>query len=215
MPGQVYSTPDPCIYTRAAYVGCEFIYPSALPSISRCSTSNHLTAMGLFNATCPLPKDAIDSKNAEKPIVGNVTFQHLEFYIAAGFSCVCVSLMLFVAVSHLSCYVRPREQRQIIRICFYPVTFAICSAFSIFSYPVSIYAQPAAAIYEPVSLAAIFFLFVEFSAGNPEDRESYFYELEHKRQTGPRFGKKKWTTGSGGSLRWYQVHSHQHHSIGY
>ena len=166
--------------------------------------------MGLFNATCPLPKDAIDAKNAEKPIIGNVTFQHLEFYIAAGFSCVCVTLMFFVAVSHLSCYVRPREQRQIIRICFYPVTFAICSAFSIFSYPVSIYAQPAAAIYEPVSLAAIFFLFVEFSAGNPENREFYFYELEHKRQTGPRFGKKKWTTGSGGSLRWYQVSVHQY-----
>ena len=133
--------------------------------------------MGLFNATCPLPKDAIDAKNAEKPIIGNVTFQHLEFYIAAGFSCVCVTLMFFVAVSHLSCYVRPREQRQIIRICFYPVTFAICSAFSIFSYPVSIYAQPAAAIYEPVSLAAIFFLFVEFSAGNPENRESLLLRI--------------------------------------
>lgn len=161
--------------------------------------------MGLFNATCPLPKDAIDGKNVEKPIVGNIKFQRLEFYIAAGFTAMCASLMFYVAVSHLSCYVRPREQRQIVRICFYPVVFAICSCFSIYNYADSLYLQPAASLYEPVSLTALFFLFVEFAAGSPDTREQYFYELEHKRQVGPRFGKKRWVSESGGSLRWFQV----------
>lgn len=165
--------------------------------------------MGLFNATCPLPKNTIDGKNAEKPIIGNIKFQRLEFYIAAGFSVICATLMLYVAISHLCCYVRPREQRQIVRICFYPVVFAVCSLFSIYNYGDSLYLQPTASLYEPVSLTAIFFLFVEFAAGKPDTREQYFYELENKRQVGPRFGKKRWVVANGGSLRWYQVRKNE------
>lgn len=51
----------------------------------------------------------------------------------------------------------------------------------------------------------IFFLFVEFSHGDPNSREQYFSELEHKRKTGSQFKKGGWVTESGGSLRWFQV----------
>ena len=162
-----------------------------------------------FNATCPLSKAEIDHPNVEKPIIGNVTLQHLMWYISGGFSVLAVILGTFLAITHLSCYVRPREQRQIIRIAFYPVVFCILGCFSIYSYPDSIYFLPSQQLYEPVALAAIFFLFIEFAAPNTETREQYFYELEHRKQKGGRFAKfkrnKSWDVVEGGSLRWYQV----------
>ncbi|KAI0431894.1 organic solute transporter Ostalpha-domain-containing protein [Xylaria sp. FL1042] len=161
--------------------------------------------MGLFNATCPLPKDEIEGGPAEQPIVGNITFQNLLFYISLAFTGITVLSCLSIAITHLCCYVRPREQRQVLRILFYPVVLAVTSSFSILNYTAYLYLWPAAGLYEPISLAAIFFLFVEFAAPDASTREQYFNELEAKRQKGGRFElKKAWTLVPGGSLRWYQ-----------
>ncbi|KAI1749863.1 organic solute transporter Ostalpha-domain-containing protein [Xylaria castorea] len=161
--------------------------------------------MGLFNATCPLPKDEIEGGPSEQPIVGNITFQYLLFYISLAFTGITILSCLSITVSHLRCYVRPREQRQVIRILFYPVFLAVTSTFSIFNYTAYLYLWPAAGLYEPISLAAIFFLFVEFAAPDASTREQYFNDLEAKRQKGGRFElKKAWTLVPGGSLRWYQ-----------
>lgn len=157
-------------------------------------------------ATCPLPKDEIEGGPSEAPIVGNVTFQNLLFYISLGFAGITVLSCLHIASTHLVCYVRPREQRQVIRILFYPVVLAVTSAFSILNYTAYLYLWPAAGLYEPISLAAIFFLFVEFAAPDTTTREQYFNDLDAKRQKGGRFElKKAWTLVPGGSLRWYQV----------
>lgn len=150
-------------------------------------------------------KDDVELLNAEQPIFGNVHFQDLLFYIGGGFTAITILCSLFLAISHLSCYVRPREQRQIIRILFYPVVFGLCSCFSILDYPASLYLLPTASIYEPVALMGIFLLFVEFSHDDPGSREQYFSELDHKRKTGSQLKKDGWQTVSGGSLRWYQV----------
>ncbi|KAI0145595.1 organic solute transporter Ostalpha-domain-containing protein [Xylariaceae sp. FL1272] len=161
--------------------------------------------MGLFNATCPLPKDEIEGGPAESPIVGNVTFQNLLFYISLVFTGVAALSCLSIAITHLRCYVRPREQRQVLRILFYPVVLAVTSSFSILNYEAYLYLWPAAGLYEPISLAAIFFLFVEFAAPDTTTREQYFNDLDAKRQKGGRFQlKKAWTIVPGGSLRWYQ-----------
>ncbi|KAI1178629.1 organic solute transporter Ostalpha-domain-containing protein [Nemania sp. FL0916] len=161
----------------------------------------------IFNSTCPLPKDEIEGGPAELPIVGNLTFQNLLLYISLAFTGITLLSSLSIAISHLCCYVRPREQRQIIRILFYPVVLAVLSSLSILSYSAYQYLWPAEGLYEPISLAAIFFLFVEFAAPDASTREEYFNELEAKRQKkgGDRFGlKKAWTMVPGGSLRWFQ-----------
>ncbi|KAI1260590.1 organic solute transporter Ostalpha-domain-containing protein [Xylariaceae sp. FL1019] len=161
--------------------------------------------MGIFNATCPLPNDEIAGGAAESPIVGNVTFQKLLFYISIVFTGLAVLSCLSIAITHLRCYVRPREQRQVLRILFYPVFLAVTSSFSILDYEAYLYLWPAAGLYEPISLAAIFFLFVEFAAPDATTREQYFNSLDGKRQKGGRFQlKKAWTIVAGGSLRWYQ-----------
>ena len=162
--------------------------------------------MGVFsNSTCPLPKDDVNRPNTEEPIMGDIHFQRLLFYIAGGFSAITIILCLFLAVSHLACYVRPREQRQIIRIAFYPVVYSLLCCFSILDYPASRYLLPATSFYEPVALMGIFFLFVEFAHDDPSTRDDYFSQLEHKRKTGSRFKKGGWVTVPGGSPRWYHV----------
>ncbi|KAI0859835.1 organic solute transporter Ostalpha-domain-containing protein [Xylaria cubensis] len=156
-------------------------------------------------ATCPLPKDEIEGGPSEQPIVGNITFQYLLFYISLVFTGITILSSLSITISHLRCYVRPREQRQVVRILFYPVFLAVTSTFSILDYTAYLYLWPAAGLYEPISLAAIFFLFVEFAAPDASTREQYFNNLEAKRQKGGRFElKKAWTLVPGGSLRWYQ-----------
>ncbi|KAI1325513.1 organic solute transporter Ostalpha-domain-containing protein [Xylariaceae sp. FL0255] len=162
--------------------------------------------MGLFNATCPLPVSEIEAASIpEKPIFGDITFQTLQFYISLGFTAIVIATFLYSSISHLCCYVRPREQRQIIRILFYNVVVAVVSTFSIFNYKAYPYLWPVEGLYEPISLGAIFFLFVEFAAPDPETREEYFNSLDNQRQKGGRFQlKKAWTFVPGGSLRWYQ-----------
>lgn len=162
--------------------------------------------MGIFNSTCPIPNSVIKAPNDEEPILGNMTFQHLMFYIAGGFMIITAISSIALAITHLSCYVRPREQRQIIRIIFYPFFFAIFSCFSILDYPASLYLLPLNSIYEPVALVAIFFLFMEYAHDDPSSREEYFLHLPHQRTAGGKFGfGGKWVIEEGGCLRWFHV----------
>lgn len=162
--------------------------------------------MGIFNDTCPVPNSVIEAPNAEQPIFGSISFQHFLFYISAGFTVVGCGLAILLAIRHLTCYVRPREQRQIVRIAFYPVVFALFSCFSVLSYPASLYLLPLANVYEPVALIGVFLLFVEFAAPDPDTREEYFRNLPHQRQVGGKFGfGGKWQIEEGGSSRWYHV----------
>ena len=105
------------------------VFPSFSPILNRLL----LAATGIFNVTCPLSKAEIDRANVEKPIVGDITLQRLMFYISCGFTILAAGLGIFLAITNLRCWVRPREQRQIIRIAFYPVTFCPLGCFSVYS----------------------------------------------------------------------------------
>ena len=161
--------------------------------------------MGIFNATCPVTLADIRTA-AEKPIIGSLDTQHLLFYISLGFSAITVLAAGSLAITHLFNYSRPREQRQIVRICFYPVVFALLSTFSIFDYAAYIYLEPIRNMYEPIALASLFLLLVEFAAPNPSSREEYFDNLENRKQEGGKCRRRrKWKSVPGGSLRWFQV----------
>jgi len=166
--------------------------------------------MHLLNATCPTSHDQNGMPNVEEPIIGSLKFQTLLLYISAGLTGVTALLCLLLAFRHLACYIRPREQRQILRIAFLPVVFTALSCLSVYSYEASQYLGPARDLYEPVALAAIFLLFVEFAAPDLDTRERYFYELENKvpAEGQSRFSRNKiYNIIPGGSLRWYQVNN--------
>lgn len=157
----------------------------------------------LFNATCPIPLSEIREPNHEEPLFGKVRMQDLLVYISLGSAVYTTLACSYLAISHLLHYVRAREQRQIIRLCFYPLFFAVFSTAAIYSYPDSIFLEPARDLIEPISLAALFLLFLEFAEPDPNRREEYFQSLELRVQLG-RF-KKETKTIPGGSYRWFQV----------
>lgn len=157
----------------------------------------------LFNGTCPIPLSVIKEPNKERPIFGKTTTQDLLVYISVGSAAYTIIASCSLILTHLLHYVRAREQRQIIRLAFYPLFYAVFSAASVYSYPDSIYLRPAGDLIEPISLAALFFLFLEYAEPNPDHREEYFSTLELKYQV-KRFSKETKTV-SGGSYRWFQV----------
>ena len=151
-------------------------------------------------------KPTLTSPNIEKPLLGSTTFQDLSIYISGGISILTLVAALSLMLRHLFCYTRPREQRQIIRIVFGPALFSILSFFSIWSYPDSLFLEPAQDLYEPVTLAGIFLLFTEFADPNEQTRESYFAQLENRKKRGGRFSfKKGYDILPGGCSRWYHV----------
>lgn len=157
----------------------------------------------LFNGTCPIPLSEIRRPNVAEPIFGKVTYQRLMIYISVASAIYTVIVSNYLALSHLFNYVRAREQRQIIRLSFYPLFFAVFSAAAIYSYPDSIYLEPARDLIEPISLAALFLLFLEFAEPDPDRREEYFRSLELRVQK-KRFSKEMMVV-PGGSFRWFQV----------
>lgn len=156
--------------------------------------------MGLFNTTCPIPIEETLSSNIAEPITGTLTYQALIAYISFGSTIYVAVVCSYLALTHLLHYVRVREQRQIIRLTFYPFVLAIFHTLAIYSYPNSIYLLPVGQLIEPISLAALFFLFVEFAEPEPDEREQYFRNLELRVLQG-----RKPITLPGGSLRWFQV----------
>lgn len=159
----------------------------------------------LFNGTCPIPLSVIKEPNREKPIFGKTTTQDLLVYISVASAGYTIIVCCYLILTHLLHYVRAREQRQIIRLAFYPLFYAVFSAASVYTYPDSIYLRPAGDLIEPISLAALFLLFLEFAEPNPDRREEYFGSLELKYQV-KRFSKEMQTV-PGGSYRWFQVSS--------
>lgn len=157
----------------------------------------------LFNTTCPIPLSEIRRPNVELPLFGRTTFQDILVYISLGSAVYTTLVSCYLASTHLLHYVRAREQRQIIRLAFYPMFFAVFPAASVYSYPDSIYLRPAGDLIEPICLAALFLLFLEYAEPNHDHREEYFSQLELRVQA-KRFSSQTKSL-PGGSYRWFQV----------
>ena len=137
--------------------------------------------MGIFsgNHTCPLPSNEADLHIKAEPIVGSLTFQHLAAIIAAGCTGITLFLSLWLIIKHLHRYTFPSQQRQIIRIIFTPVIFAVFSLLSIIFYDAAPYLTPITDLYEVFALAAIFILFSDYVTpdNTTSQRFSYFNSL--------------------------------------
>lgn len=126
------------------------------------------------NATCPLPKDEADLKLVGEPIVGSLTFQHIILLISIGCAGASAVMSLWLILKHLHRYTQPMQQRQIIRIIFTPVVFAVLSALAILNYDAAIYLIPLRDLYETFALASLFLLFTAYVAPDEDTRESFF-----------------------------------------
>src|SRR2546423_8835754 len=143
------------------------------------------------NATCPLPKDEADLLLVAEPIALGLTFQHLILLISIGCAGAATILTLWLVLKHLHRYTQPRQQRQIIRVIFNPVVFAVLSVFAILDYDAAIYLIPLRDLYEAFALASIFLLFTEYVAPDEATREAYFLDLENRKRRGNLFSRSK------------------------
>ena len=162
---------------------------------------------GLFgNATCPLPKDEADLKLVGEPIVGSLTFQHIILLISIGCAGASAAMSLWLILKHLHRYTQPMQQRQIIRIIFTPVVFAVLSALAILDYDAAIYLIPLRDLYETFALASLFLLFTEYVAPGADTREAFFFNLENRKKRGSMFSRsKEYDVIPGGCLTWFKV----------
>lgn len=102
---------------------------------------------------------------------------------------------------HTVYWVRPAEQRQMMRIILFDVVFSIASFFSIYFYGSAVYNTAWATFYEGLAMTALFLLYVQLICPNPNHRAQYFHDLQLKSKS------SKPPKGSGGSLKWYRVSS--------
>ncbi|KAL9095376.1 MAG: hypothetical protein Q9165_002247 [Trypethelium subeluteriae] len=115
-------------------------------------------------------------------------------------SAVCLGLTVISSVllswRHLHRYTAPQEQRQILRIVNLPVFYCLFNFLALCFYNDYLYIEPIGGIYEAFTVAALFFLVLEWVCPDGVDREQYFDKLECR--------DRKGNPVSGGSLQWFQ-----------
>ncbi|KAK5124489.1 hypothetical protein LTR85_001706 [Meristemomyces frigidus] len=94
--------------------------------------------------------------------------------VIAAFACTCATIAISTSLIalHIRRYRAPKEQRQIIRIAFSVVIYAVVAFFEIYSYAAAQYIDPIGDVYESFGLCALFLLFIQYAApadGTPHD----------------------------------------------
>ncbi|KAK5131549.1 hypothetical protein LTR08_000876 [Meristemomyces frigidus] len=105
---------------------------------------------------CPVPEGAGDydkKGTAHKPML----------FAACACTAATLGICISLIIAHLRRYRSPKEQRQIVRIAFAPVVYAIVSCFEIYTYETAQYIDPIGDMYEAFCLCALFLLYVQFA----------------------------------------------------
>ncbi|MCJ1303447.1 hypothetical protein MMC08_006257 [Hypocenomyce scalaris] len=147
------------------------------------------------SSTAPVcPDDGSTERGV--PIAGSLTFQ--QILLIAGGACTAITLALSLSniIKHLHRYTVPAEQRQIVRMVFTPVVFAVFNLLAIAFYSASIYLSPIADLYEAFSLASVYLLVVHYVAPDDSQHERFFSAAEN---VGP-----KGQVTLGGSFQWFK-----------
>ena len=104
-----------------------------------------------------------------------------------------------MSASHLVNWVRPSEQKQIVRIILFAPMFAIFNFFAVYSYDNSYILVQFPQLYECFALVAMFYLLVLFVTPDEGNRETYFHHLQRLTRHTQKPKHER------GSLRWFQV----------
>ena len=156
--------------------------------------------MGLFSphgssstVTCPVE----GSTQGGVPIAGSLTLQHIMLICRGACTALTLALSLSLILKHISRYSNPLEQRQIVRLVFTPVVFAVKNLLGIAFYSASIYITPVADLYEAFALAALLMLYVFYVAPDRSQHDQFFAMTQNR-------GRKGEVTPSG-SFNWFSV----------
>jgi hypothetical protein len=165
------------------------------------TSTSFLKTRGLFsdsnngNGTfvCARPLAGEKGENLGIGITAHSLFEYI-CYVSVGLT---IINSIYLIWTHLHRYTVPSEQRQIVRIVFVTVVFAVIGLLSVLFYIDSIYFRPIQEVYESFCVAGFLLLCVHYVCPDEEAWFDYFNQLENK--------DRKGNVIPGGSLKWFQV----------
>ncbi|EAS30589.2 uncharacterized protein CIMG_06068 [Coccidioides immitis RS] len=105
---------------------------------------------------------------------GGITFHQLGLIISATFSLIAVLVSVYLVFQHAVHYLRPQEQRHIIRILFMVPIYAVVSFLSFYHYRHTVYFQVLRDCYEAFAISAFFSLMCHYIADDLHKQKEYF-----------------------------------------
>lgn len=139
--------------------------------------------------------------NKTEPYASGYTYHQILLIVSAVTTTLCLIFSVSLASVHLSNWVKPREQKQLVRIIIFPPISGIFSLFALWFYDASWVLEPFPELYECFALVAMFYLLVLYVAPHESHWDHFFMNLQ-------RFGvvkNKPKLKHDGGSLRWFKM----------
>lgn len=132
----------------------------------------------------------------EDPIWHVRTLHDLGLYIGAIFTFIAVVVSLFLITMHATHYLKPYEQRHIIRILFMVPVYAAVSLLSYYYYNHSVYFEVIRDCYEAFAIASFFSLLCAYIAPDLHQQKVYFRTITPKKWVWPMKYFQKCTGGA-------------------
>lgn len=163
-----------------------------------------------------------DAYIVEDPLWKGFTFHHFGLFLAAVFGLISVILSLWLIMMHATHYLRPAEQRQIIRIIFMIPVYSVVSFLSYLFYRKAIYFEVLRDCYEAFAISSFFALLCHYIAPNLHEQKDYFRGIVPKNWFWGVFGLQKCTGGQNkgpfrkprSGLTWFNVGCQIYHTKG-
>lgn len=131
--------------------------------------------------------------------VDNYNFHQIVTIISGIATILCCIICCAIAIGHLLFYVKPREQKQLLRVIFTLPIFAICSFFGCWFYNIAPYLRPFPQIWEALGIVALFYFYVNCVTPNDDVRKAFYDGLERQKVF------QRQTKHDNGSLRWFYM----------
>ncbi|KAF2112556.1 organic solute transporter Ostalpha-domain-containing protein [Lophiotrema nucula] len=146
------------------------------------------------NTTCAYDEKE-DQRIEEEPLWHSLKFHHLGLILSATFGLLAVVISFFLIVRHATHYLKPWEQKHIIRILFMIPIYAMVSFLSYLYYRHAVYFEVIRDCYEAFAIASFFTLMCHYIAPNLHEQKEYFRNIEVKNWVWPLNWVQKCTGG--------------------
>jgi Organic solute transporter Ostalpha len=110
----------------------------------------------------------------EVPIWHEWTFHDIGLWISAVFAVVAILVSFLLIYLHATHYLKPWEQKHIIRILLMVPVYAIVSFVSYYNYTHSVYFEVLGDCYEAFAIASFFSLLCHYLAADLHEQKNYF-----------------------------------------
>ncbi|KAF1927384.1 DUF300-domain-containing protein [Didymella exigua CBS 183.55] len=150
---------------------------------------------------------------SETPLWKSLTFHHFGLIISATFGTIAVVVAFFLIVRHATHYLKPYEQKHIIRILVMIPIYAVVSFLSYLYYKNAIYFEVVRDCYEAFAIASFFTLMCHYIAPNLHEQKEYFRNVQPKNWVWPITWMQKcsggedkgWLRKPRSGLTWFNV----------